>query len=71
MSPLLELIPDWKGFLRDKLQESEDQELRRHERTGRPRGSDLFIDRLELLLVRQLRKKKTGPKGSWKNMGNK
>ena len=29
------------------------------------------IDRLELLPVRQLRKKKTGQKGPWKNMGNK
>ena len=71
VSPLLELIPDWKEFLKSGLQAKEYQKLRRHERTGRPLGNDLFIDKLEVLLGRQLRKKKTGPKGPWKNKGNK
>jgi len=31
-------------------------------RTGRPLGSDLFIDKLEALLGKQLRKKKQGRK---------
>jgi putative transposase len=55
----------------DKLHEREDQKFRQHERTGRPLGSDLFIDKIEVLLGQQLRKKKTGPKGPWKNKGNK
>lgn len=71
VSPLLELISDWNEFLKDELQEKEYQELRQHERTGRPLGSDLLIDKLEVLLGKQLRKKKTGPKGPWKNRGNK
>ena len=69
VSSLLELISDWNEFLKDELQEKEYQELRQHERTGRPLGNDLLIDRLEVLLGRQLRKKKTGPKGPWKNRG--
>ena len=69
MSPLLKLIPDWNEFLKDELQEQEKkyQELRQHERTGRPLGGGLFIDKLEVLLGKQLRQK-TGPKGPWKNM---
>jgi len=62
----LELISYWNGFLKDELQEEEYQELRQHERTGRPLGSDLLIDKLEALLGKQLRKKKPGPKGPWK-----
>jgi len=65
VSPLLELIPDWNKFLKDEFQEKEKekekekeyQELRQHERTGRPLGSGLFIDKLEV-----------GPKGPWKNV---
>ena len=64
---MLELISDWNEFLKDEPQEKEYQELRQHERTGRPLGSDLFIDKLEALSGKQLRKKKTGPKGPWKN----
>jgi hypothetical protein len=50
--------------LKDELQEQEKkyQELRQHERTGRPLGSGLFIDKLEALLGKQLRKKKQGQK---------
>ncbi len=70
VSPLLELISDWNEFLKDELQEKEKeyQEFHQHERTGRPLGSGLFIDKLEVLLGKRLRKKKTGPKGPWKNM---
>ena len=58
VSPLLELIADWDKFLKGELQEKEYQQLRQHERTGRPLGSDLLIDKLEVLLGKQLRKKK-------------
>jgi putative transposase len=67
-SPLLELIPDWNQFLKDDLPEKEYQKLRQHERTGRPLGGNLLIDKLEAMLGKQLRKKKTGPKGPWKNI---
>jgi len=36
-------------------------------RTGRPLGGQLFIDKLEELLRRQLRRGKPGPKGPWKH----
>ena len=53
-------------FFKDELQEKDYQELRQHERIGRPLGSDLFIDKLEVLLGKQFWKKKPGPKGPWK-----
>jgi len=59
VSPLLELIVDWDEFLKGELQEKEYQQLRHHERTGRPLGSESFIDKLDVLLGIQLRKKKT------------
>jgi len=67
VSPLLKLIAEWDEFLKDELQEKQYQQLRQRERTGRPPGSDLLIDKPEVLLGKQLRKKKTGPKGPWKN----
>jgi putative transposase len=42
--------------------EVEAESIRMHERTGRPLGNDLFIDRLELEIGKSLRKKKPGPK---------
>jgi putative transposase len=42
--------------------EVETESIRRHKRTGRPLGNDLFIDRLELEIGKSLRKKKPGPK---------
>ena len=35
-----------------------------------PRGSHLRIDKLEVLLGKQLRNKMTGPKGPWEERGN-
>ena len=55
--------------MKDKLQEKKYQELRQYERTGRPLGSDLSIDKLTTLLGKQLRNKKTGPKGPWEERG--
>ena len=40
------------------------EELERHERTGRPLGDDRFIELVEKLLSRDLKKKKPGPKGA-------
>jgi putative transposase len=36
--------------------------LRRHERTGRPLGSESFVDGLERALSRRLHKQKPGPR---------
>ena len=65
---LLELVSGWNKF--ERRQEKEYQEPRQHERKAGPLGSDLLIDELQVLLGKQLRKKKTGPEGPWKKRGS-
>ena len=61
--PLLAMIKSpWKKFLSVDVQESDMDLFRKHERTGRPMGDDVFIERLERLLDRKLKPKKPGPK---------
>ena len=64
--PLLDEIGDWQEYLTQSEEEAELSAIRRHERTGRPLGSDTFIDNLEKLTGRFLRRKKRGPKGASK-----
>jgi putative transposase len=66
VSPLLEMVGDWKEFLSGEDEKREIKEIRRHERTGRPLGNDGFISALEKSLGRMLRYQKTGPKGKKK-----
>ncbi|MCK5232004.1 MAG: transposase, partial [Desulfobulbaceae bacterium] len=58
----LEIIPDWQELLSTGLLEDDYKTIRRHERSGRPLGGESFIDHLEQLTSRLLRKKKPGPK---------
>lgn len=51
---------DWREYLREREEDTE--ELREHERTGRPLGPDDFIDALERKLGRVLRRMKPGRK---------
>jgi putative transposase len=60
--PLLELVPDWKAFLGGGLGEEDLEALRRHARTGRPLGSERFVESLEARLGRRLRPGKRGRK---------
>ena len=60
--PLLELIPNWKEFLTTFPSEDDLQTLRLHERTGRPLGDDNFINHLEKVTSRSLKRLKPGPK---------
>jgi putative transposase len=61
--PLLEIAnKSWKMFLSSESQERDIELLRKHERTGRPLGGDSFIEKLELLLDRNLKPQKPGPK---------
>ncbi len=60
--PLLETIPDWQELISTGLSEDDRDVIRCHERTGRPLGDASFIDHLEELTSRLLRKKKPGPK---------
>jgi len=63
VEPLLKIVSDWKNFIREPVSEFEMESIRKHERSGRPLGDDLFVDRLESVTGRHLRKKKPGPKG--------
>lgn len=63
---LLNIIGDWKSYLLESQSHSND-EFAKHERTGRPLGSDSFIEMAESLLNRDLKKKKPGPKAKDNN----
>lgn len=61
-TPLLSLVSNWRAFLQ-LTHPDEVALLQRHERTGRPLGSDNFIETLEIALCRRLHPQKPGPKG--------
>lgn len=64
VSLLRDMVGDWRDFLAEDVSAQEVEKLRRHERTGRPLGSDGFIAKLEKQLNRLLQKQKPGPKPS-------
>ena len=52
----------WKDFLMAPARAEELAALRRHERTGRPLGSEVFVEKIGMLVGRDLQKKKPGRK---------
>lgn len=62
VSPLLEMIGDWRTFLAGSNEEQLN-DIRKHERSGRPLGSEEFVESLEADLNRTLKPEKPGPKG--------
>ncbi len=62
VTPLLGMAGEWKLFLSAATDEEMDK-IRRHERSGRPLGSESFVERLESALDRLLKPGKPGPKG--------
>ena len=60
--PLLDMVGDWQSFLWGPIPGRELQNLKRHERTGRPLGAPRFIHQLELAVGRVLQRGKPGPK---------
>jgi len=60
--PLLELIPDWDAFIGGADDDKLNELLRGHASTGRPLGTDAFVESLERRLARSLKRKKPGPK---------
>ncbi len=60
VAPLLDRNPDWSAYLSAGLTERERDLLRQHERTGRPLGSERFVEGLEARLGRRLKKRKPG-----------
>lgn len=57
--PMLERVGDWSSFLSGASVER-DVVIERHTRTGRPLGSESFVDRLEVVTGRSLAPKRPG-----------
>ena len=53
---------DWAAYLREKEEDDELKEIRRHIMTGRPLGGEEFIEELEKICGRTLRPQKVGRK---------
>ncbi len=63
VGPLLEQAgEDWRDFLLGGTSPDDAELIRGHERTGRPLWAEGFVERLERLLGRSLRRGKPGPK---------
>ena len=62
VGPLLEMVNDWRGFIREDIAGEEMERIRQHERTGRPMGDMDFIEGIEKSICRVLRPQKPGPK---------
>ena len=60
VSPLLEVIGDWKEFLSTETDEQKVKKIRHHENSGRPLGDETFDARLEKLLNCSLKLIKPG-----------
>ena len=69
VTPLLERIPEWQDFLAYDQADAVAEKLYRHERTGRPLGSDSFVASVTKLLGRDLKRQKPGPKPKEKQDG--
>lgn len=63
VAPLLEMAGDWRLFLKGAGEDTLINEIRKHERTGRPLGRESFVEQLETTLERPLKRGKPGPKG--------
>ena len=59
--PLQNRVEAWREFLRVPDDGEVSEQLRLHERTGRPLGSLTFIEELERLSGRLLHRRKPGP----------
>jgi putative transposase len=62
VAPLLKMAGDWQKFLSDGIQLLEAHAIERHERNGRPLGSEGFVAAMEARLGRTLTRQKPGPR---------
>jgi putative transposase len=61
VQPMLERVSDWSELLASGDQGLFD-DVRQHERTGRPLGGESFVSKMSAIMGRDLAKKKPGPK---------
>ena len=59
---MLERVADWRAYLLQFTPDDEITSIRHHSSTGRPAGDEPFVEQLERLTGRELRKRKPGPK---------
>lgn len=62
VTPLLSLVGAWRAYLSRGSESREQETLRRHARTGRPLGSEAFIESLERVTGRRLKPRRPGPR---------
>lgn len=62
---LLDIVDDWRKFLLAPTDREQSHELRLHERTGWPLGSEQFVAGIEALTGITLRKQRPAPKNRW------
>ena len=64
VKPMLEKFPRWAEYLAETDSEYMRQSIRMHTRTGRPLGSEKFIEKLEALTGKSLMPQKPGRKSA-------
>ncbi|MFQ6006854.1 MAG: transposase [Woeseia sp.] len=62
VEPMLRRVADWSRYLLTEDEGVSRDKIRLHSRTGRPAGSKSFIEHLESITGRRLKKKRPGPK---------
>jgi len=60
--PFLEIAGDWRSYLDQDDVEDALEAIREHSRTGRPLGSESFVEGLEAITGRSLKRRLPGPK---------
>jgi len=61
VEPLLKIVGDWKTFLK-RMKNQQVEKIEKHEKTGRPLGDELFMNKISKMVGRDLKPKKPGPK---------
>jgi putative transposase len=56
------LVDDWEAYLSDPGDEEIAAHIKKHSRTGRPLGDERFVQSLERITGRVLRRRRPGPK---------
>lgn len=66
------VVHNWADYLERPMDPTEMNKIQLHLQTGRPRGSDLFLDNIEMAIGRSVRPKKRGrkPKDQKKKVAN-
>lgn len=60
--PMRERVGNWRGYLAGAMDSDDAELIRRHTRTGRPLGTETFVNRIEAITGQTLVHKRPGPK---------